>query len=95
MKLKPFRNRILAQAEDEQENTTSGLVLITNPNSHNRARILAIGPGLVNKKGVRIPVTVKPNDIVLYDPNSIKPIIIDESEFLVLKEEDIVAVIDE
>lgn len=95
MKLKPFRNRILAQAEEEQEKSSSGLVLITSPDSHSRARVLAIGPGYVNKKGVRIPITVRPDDIVLYDPNTIKTIVIDESEFLVLKEEDIVAIVDE
>lgn len=95
MKLKPFRNRILAQEETNEEKSSSGLVLINDPNSHSKARILAIGPGHLTKKGVRIPIIVKPDDIVLYDANRIKPVVIDEAEFLILKEEDIVAVVDE
>ena len=96
MKLKPFRSRILAQAEDSLEKTSeSGLVLVKDLDTHPKAKVLAIGPGTINKKGVRIKVSIKPDDIILYDPKSAKTITVDEAEFIVLKEDDIVAVVDE
>jgi len=59
-----------------------------------QGKIIAVGPGKLNEDGKRIPMSVKKGDVVLftkYGPNEIK---IDNKEYLVAKEEDILAILE-
>jgi len=59
-----------------------------------KGKVIAIGPGKIDESGKRIPMNVKKGDIVLftkYGPNEVK---IDGKEYLIAKEEDILAIIE-
>ncbi len=95
MKLKPLSDQVLIEPKKEKEITKSGFVL---PDTRDRerpqqGRVVAVGPGLKNAEGKRIPLEVKVGDSILFakfGPNEIK---IEEKDFLIAKESDIMAVL--
>jgi len=102
MKLRPLNDHIIIEPIKEGEKTKSGIYL---PESADREKpqegiVMAVGPGKLNEKGERVPMSVKKGDRVLftkYGPNEIK--IKDsktgkEQELLVAREEDILAIIE-
>ena len=94
--LKPLSDYIVLEPIKEEIVTESGLVLpeTTEQEKSQKGKVIAVGPGKLNDKGERIPVEVKIGDIVLfhqYGPSEIK---IDKKEYLVAKEDDIIAIIE-
>jgi len=94
--LKPLADYIVLNLSKKKTTTESGLVLpeTTEQEKSQKGKVIAVGPGKLNDKGERIPVEVKIGDIVLfhqYGPSEIK---IDKKEYLVAKEDDIVAIIE-
>ena len=95
MKIKPIADHILIEPIKEEEKTKSGILL---PDTAERERpeqgkIIAVGPGKKTKKGEYIPLEVKPGDKVLftkYGPTEIK---VEDKEYLIAKEEDILAIL--
>jgi len=81
-----------------QEEITKGGVLIPETAREERAirgKVIAVGPGKLNDKGERIPVSVKEGQIIIfkkYAPDEIK---IDDKEYYFIREDDIMAVIEE
>ena len=79
-----------------QEEKTKGGIFLPDTASKERpeqGKVVAVGPGRLNLKGQRVPMEVKVGDTVLfskYGPNEIK---VDEKEYLVAKEEDILAIL--
>ncbi len=95
MKIKPLSNNIVIEAIEEEEKTESGIFLPETAEKERpqKGKVIAIGSGKLNEKGERIPLEVKVGDIVFfqeYGPNKFK---IDDKEYLVAKEDDIIAVI--
>ena len=96
MKLKPLRDHMILEAMKEDEKTKGGIVL---PDSASKERpeqgkVVAVGPGRLNLKGQRVPMELKKGDVVLfskYGPNEVK---VDDKEYLVAKEEDILAILE-
>jgi len=80
-----------------QEEKTKGGILLPETAEKERpaqGRVIAVGPGKKNDKGELIPLEVKEGDKVLftkYGPNEIK---VEDTEYLIAKEEDILAVIE-
>jgi chaperonin GroES len=94
--LKPLADYIVLEPIKEEMTTESGLVLpeTAEQEKSQKGKVIAVGPGKLNDKGERIPVEVKIGDIVLfhqYGPSEIK---IDKKEYLVAKEDDIIAIIE-
>ncbi len=94
--LKPLSDYIVLEPVKEEMTTESGLVLpeTAEQEKSQKGKVIAVGPGKLNDKGERIPVEVKIGDIVLfhqYGPSEIK---IDKKEYLVAKEDDIIAIIE-
>jgi len=94
--LKPLSDYIVLEPIKEEMTTESGLVLpeTAEQEKSQKGKVIAVGPGKLNDKGERIPVEVKIGDIVLfhqYGPSEIK---IDKKEYLVAKEDDIIAIIE-
>ena len=96
MKIKPLTNHILIEPIEEEEKTKSGILL---PETAEKERseqgiIIACGPGKKDKTGKIIPLEVKQGDKVLftkYGPNEIK---VENKEYLIAKEEDILAILE-
>jgi chaperonin GroES len=97
MKLKPLGDRIIVRRQESQEKTKGGIVLPdTAKNKPQRGRVLAAGPGRLLKDGTRRNLQVKEGDTVIFtswagdefkDRN--------REEILVMREEDILAVVEE
>jgi len=94
--LKPLSNYIVLEPIKEEMITETGIVLpeTAEREKPQKGRIIAVGPGRLTDDGKRIPVEVKVGDVVLfhqYGPSEIK---IDKKEYLVAKEDDIIAIIE-
>ena len=95
MNIKPLSDHILIEAIKEEEKTKSGILL---PNTIEKERpeqgkVVAVGQGKRNEKGEITPMEVKVGDKVIftkYGPNEIK---IEGKEYLIAKEDDILAII--
>ena len=93
MKIKPLRDQVLLEPV-RHESKRGGIILpeTVSRERPEKGRVVATGPGKV-VDGKLIPVSVKKGDTVLftkYGPNEIK---IDEKEYLICKEEDILAIV--
>ena len=96
MKIKPLSDHILIEPIKEEERTKSGIFLPETADKERpeQGRVIAVGPGKKNKKGEYVSLDVKPGQRVLftkYGPNEIK---VDDKEYLIAKEEDILAIIE-
>jgi len=96
MTIKPLSDHILIEPVKEEEKTKSGIFLpeTASKERSEEGKVVAVGPGKRNEKGDIIPVSVKPGDKVLftkYGPNEIK---VEDKEYLIAKEEDILAIIE-
>ena len=92
MKLKPFGDRLIVQAIEEEETTASGIVLPdTAKEKPQRGKVLAVGDGALNDDGERTPVDVAEGDEVLYSKYGGTEISVDGDDLLVLRESDVLA----
>ena len=96
MKIKPLDDRILIEPASKEQQTESGIVLpdTADKEKPEQGKVIAVGLGKIDNNGKRIPMTVKVGDVVLftkYGPNEIK---IDDKEYLIAKEEDILAILE-
>jgi len=93
-RLEPLGDRILVEREQSEETTPGGIVLPDNARDKSkRGKVLTVGPGKLNKDGRRMPPTVKPGDRVLFGGYSGEEIKVDGQEVLLIREDDILAVI--
>lgn len=96
MQIKPISDHILIEPIKEEEKTKSGILLPeTAEKEHSeQGKVVAVGPGRRDKMGKFIPMEVKAGDKVLftkYGPNEIK---VEDKEYLIAKEEDILALLE-
>ena len=95
MKIKPISDYILIEPVKEEEKTKSGILLPQTAEKERpeQGKVIAVGPGKQNKEGKTIPLSVQVGQKVLftkYGPNEIK---VGDKEYLIAKEEDILAII--
>ena len=93
MNLKPLGDRLIVQAIEEEETTTSGIVLPdTAKEKPQRGKVVAVGDGKPSEDGKdRVPVDVSEGDEVLYSKYGGTEIKIDGEDLLVLRESDVLA----
>ena len=96
MQIKPISDHILIEPIKEEEKTKTGILLPDTAEKERpeQGKIVAVGPGKRDKKGERVPLEVKPGDKVLftkYGPTEIK---VEDREYLIAKEEDILAILE-
>jgi len=98
MKIQPLSDRVVIEPlEEEREGKTKSGIYLPETVSKERpekGRVVAVGPGKLSDDGKRIPMSVKKGDIVLftkYGPNEIK---VDSKEYLIAREEDILAILE-
>lgn len=86
---------LLLPLEEKEGKTKTGIYLPdTAKEKPERGKIVAVGPGKTTDEGKRVPISVKKGDMVLftkYGPNEIK---VDGKEYLIAREEDILAVLE-
>lgn len=96
MNIKPLSNHIFLEAFEEEKITKSGIVLPETAEKEKpmKGKIVAVGPGKLNDKGERIPMSVKVNDTVLFKKYGPDEIEIEDKKYLVGDEDDILAIIE-
>ena len=97
MKVQPLGDRVVIEPaeKDGANKTKSGIYLPETMNKERpeQGKVIAVGPGKLSDEGKRIPMGVKAGDTVLftkYGPNEIK---VDGKEYLIAREEDILAIL--
>lgn len=96
MQIHPLSNHILIEPMQKEEKTKTGILLPETAEKERpeQGKVIAVGPGRKTGSGKIIPMDVKPGQKVLftkYGPNEIK---VDDKEYLIAKEEDILAIIE-
>ena len=96
MKIKPISDHVLIEAIVQEEKTKTGILLPETAEKERpeQGKIIAVGPGKTTSTGKIIPMEVKTGNKVLftkYGPNEIK---VDGKEYLIAKEEDILAILE-
>jgi len=93
--IKPLEDRVLVQPLEAETTTASGLVIPdTAKEKPQEGKVLAIGPGRVDDKGVRIPMDIKPDDVVIYSKYGGTEVKYNGEEYLLLNARDILAVVE-
>ncbi|MDP2929140.1 MAG: co-chaperone GroES [Candidatus Omnitrophota bacterium] len=94
MKIQPLADRIMVEVLEAKEVTKGGIVLPdTAKEKPQEAKIIAVGKGKISDEGKLIPTEVKVGDKILFGKYSGTEITVDGTEYLILKEEDILAII--
>ncbi len=94
MKIQPLGDRVLVEPMAAEDKTESGIVIPdTAKEKQQKGRIVSVGKGRINEDGKLIPLEVKIDDKVLYGRYSGTEVKIQGSDFLILKEEDILGII--
>ncbi len=94
MKLRPLHDRVIIKRLDSETKTSSGIVIPDNAaEKPDQGEIIAVGEGKIDDNGKLRPLSVKVGDKVLFGKYSGQTVKVDGDELLVLKEEDIMAVV--
>jgi len=96
MNIKPLADRVLIEPSSKEEKTESGIILpdTAEKEKPEEGKVIAVGFGRLDSKGERVPMEVKKGDKVIftkYGPSEIK---VDNKEYLIAKEEDILAILE-
>lgn len=95
VKFHPLGNRVLVQRLEPEEKLKGGILLPDNAKKkQEQALVVAIGPGKKDKNGQLIPMPVQVGDIILMEKYSGQEISLDDEEFVVIKADDIIAIIE-
>ena len=95
MKIRPLQDRVIVQIIEEEEKTKGGLIIPdTAKEKPQEGKIIAVGKGKLNEDGKITPLDVKVNDRVLFGKYSGTEINIDGEEHLIMREEDILGIIE-
>ena len=94
MKIQPLADRIVVKVLEAKEVTKGGIVLPDSAKEKpQEAEVVAVGKGKVSNEGKAITPEVKAGDRILFGKYSGTEITIDGDEYLILKEEDILAIV--
>jgi chaperonin GroES len=95
MSVEILGDRVLVRRLDSENKSAGGLVVLTGDSVHTpKGVVLKVGEGRTTKTGVVIPVSVQVDDVVMYLPQAGIKVALDGEELLVLREDEIYAVVD-
>ncbi len=95
MKLRPLHDRVIVKRVDSETKTAGGIVIPDNAaEKPDQGEVLAVGPGKKNDKGELNPMSVQVGDKVLFGKYSGQTVKVDGDELLVMKEDDLFAVVE-
>ena len=94
MNIRPLQDRILIKRLDEEEQVKGGIIIPdTAKEKPQEAEVVAVGPGKLDDNGKRAPMDVKVGDKVLVGKYSGSDIKIDGEDYVILREDEVLAVI--
>ncbi len=95
MKLRPLHDRVIVKRLEEEEKTVGGIIIPdTAKEKPIKGEVIAVGPGRLTDDGKRIEMSVKVGDKVMFSKYAGTEVKINGEEYLIMREDDIVAIIE-
>ena len=95
MKIRPLQDRVIVKRIQEEDKTKGGIIIPdTAKEKPQEGKVVAVGKGKANEDGKVFPLDVKVNDRILFGKYSGSEITIDGEEHMIMREEDILGVIE-
>src|SRR5208282_6376001 len=95
MKVKPLHDRILIKRVEEKETVKGGIIIPdTAKEKPQEGEVIAVGGGKKTEEGKVIPLDVKAGDRILFGKSSATEIKIDEEEYLIIREDEVLGIIE-
>lgn len=95
MKIRPLQDRVLVERIEEEQKTKGGIIIPdTAKEKPQEGKVVAVGNGRVNEDGKVTPLAVKAGDRILFGKYSGTEIKLNGNEYLIMREEDILGVLE-
>lgn len=95
MKVRPLHDKVLIERLDTEETTKGGIIIPdTAKEKPQEGKVVAVGTGRILEDGTKKPLEIKKGDKVLFNKYGAIDISIDGEDYLILREEDILAIVD-
>lgn len=96
VKLKPLRDRVLVKRLEAAETLKGGIILPDSAKKKQEtAKVLAVGEGKKDNEGKIIPMPVKVGDLILMDKYTGTEVTLDDEDYVIVRAEDIIAIVEE
>ena len=96
MKLRPLHDRLVVKRLEEEEKTKGGVIIPdTAKEKPIEGKVIAVGKGKINEDGAKIPMEMKKGDRILFTKYAGTEVKIDGEEHLIMKEDDVIAIIEQ
>jgi len=94
-KIRPLQDRIIVKRLDSEEKTASGLYIPDSAKDKpQQGKVMAVGKGKVKEDGSVLPVDVRKGDKILFGKYAGTEIKVDDEEYLIMREEDVLGVVE-
>ena len=91
--IRPLHDRVLIQRIEEEQQARGGIIIPdTAKEKPQQGKVIATGDGKINEDGTRRPLDVKPGDQVLFGKYSGSEVKIDDQEYLIMREDEILGI---
>jgi chaperonin GroES len=95
MKIRPLHDRVIVQRIEEEEKTKGGIIIPdTAKEKPQEGKVIAVGPGKILENGTKVTLDVKVGDKILFGKYSGTEIKIEGEEYLMMREDDILGIIE-
>ncbi|UCH78631.1 MAG: co-chaperone GroES [Candidatus Coatesbacteria bacterium] len=95
VKVRPLGDRLLVKRLEEEEVVKGGIIIPdTAKEKPQRGEVIAVGLGRLDEEGKRIPLDVKVGDQILFGKYAGNEVTIDDEEYLIMREDDVLAVVE-
>ena len=95
MKVRPLHDRLIVERVEEKETVKGGIIIPdTAKEKPQQGKVIAAGNGKTKDDGKRLPLDVKAGDLILFGKYSGQEIKLDGEEYLIMREDEVLAVID-
>jgi chaperonin GroES len=95
MNARPLHDRLIVRRVEEGEQQSGGIIIPDSAKEKpQRGTVIAAGNGRMNKEGKRVPLDVKVGDMILFGKYTSQEVKLDGEDYLILREDEILAVID-
>ena len=95
MNVRPLHDRIIVQRIDEGEQKVGGIIIPDSAKEKpQQGKVIAVGNGKTNDEGKRTPLDVKAGETILFGKYSGQEIKIDGEEYLIMREDEVLAVVE-
>lgn len=90
--MQPLSDRVLIEPIEEASVTKSGITIVRSSSPLPvKGRIVALGPGRLTKKGIRLPHVAEEGDLVIFPQRAGEEVTVDGQQFVIVREDDLLA----